>query len=189
MNNFNFAQFQTAISNHSNEFAKAFTAHATKIAVAQQSWLQSQADAVKNQLDQFTNTKDLASTAQSIQNSVQPAAESVIKHTQQLFNLTLDAQKELAAKIQDGYQAFAIEANTAVDATIKQMPNEGEPFVGIAKNASQLVVNAFEQASAHVKTAQTNYEAQIAKLFDSALSAVSAPVAAKPVAKQAKQAA
>jgi hypothetical protein len=188
MNTFNFTQAQTALSTQSNEFAKVFTAHATKIAAAQQNWLQSQADTVKAQFEQLTTNKDLAANAQSIQNNVQPAAESMIKHAQQLFNLTLAAQKELTAKVQDSYQAFAIEANTVVDAGIKKMPNEGEPFVGMAKNASQSIVSVFEQVATHVKTAQTNYETQVAKLFDNALTAVTTPiatVAVKPTVKKA----
>jgi hypothetical protein len=175
---FNFTQAQTALSAQSNEFAKAFTAHATKIATAQQTWLQNQADAVKAQFEQAKTNKDLAAAAQAVQNNIQPAAESIIKHTQELFNLTLAAQKELTAKVQDSYQAFAVEANTAVDAGIKQLPNQGEPFVSMAKNASKGVTGAFEQVAAQVKTAQTSYETQIAKLFDNALTAIATPAVA-----------
>jgi hypothetical protein len=185
MNNASFNFAQTTLSAQANEFAKAFTAHATKIAAAQQSWLQAQADTVKTQFTQVSAHKDLAAAAQTVQNSVQPAAESIIKHAQELFNLTLAAQKELSAKVQDSYQALAIEANTAVDASIKQLPNQGEPFVGMAKNASQTVVGALEQVATQVKAAQTNYEAQIAKLFDTALNAVGTPVAT--VAAKAKK--
>jgi hypothetical protein len=188
MNTFNFTQAQSTLSAQSNEFAKVFTAHATKIAAAQQSWLQNQADTAKAQFEQLTTTKDLAVATQTIQNNIQPAAEAMIKHAQQLFNLTLEAQKELTAKVQDSYHAFAVEANTAIDASIKQMPNEGEPFVGMAKNASQSIVSVLEQVASHVKTAQTNYEAQIAKLFDNALTAVATPivpVTTKPAAKKA----
>ncbi len=175
---FNFAQAQSTVSTQTSEFAKAFTAHATKIAAAQQSWLQSQADAAKAQFEQLTAHKDLAAAAQSVQNNMQPATEAIIKHAQDLFNLTLAAQKELIAKAQDSYQTLATEANTAVDAGIKQLPNQGEPFVSMAKNASQTVAGALEQVTTQVKAAQTNYEAQIAKLFDTALNAVATPVAA-----------
>jgi hypothetical protein len=187
MNTFNFAQNQTALTAQASEFAKVFTAHATKIAAAQQSWIQSQTDAAKAQFEQLKTNKDLAVTAQAVQNSAQPAAESLIKHAQSLFNLTLAAQKELAAKAQDSYQAFAIEANTAVEASIQKLPNQGEPFVGMAKNASKTVTSALEQVSAQVKTAQTTYEAQVAKLFDNALTAVTTPIAS--VAAKAKKAA
>lgn len=170
-NLFNFAQ--------ANELAKTFTAHATKIAAVQQNWFQSQADAAKAQFEAASSNKDLAATAQSIQNNLQPVAQSLVKHAQELFNLTLTAQKELAAKVQEGYQTAASEANTAVEAGIKQLPNQGEPFVTMAKQASQALNGITEQVASQFKTAQAGYEAQIAKLFDTALGQVSPAVVAK----------
>ncbi len=179
MNNaFNFNTTQNAFTAQATEFAKVFSAHATKIAAAQQTWFQAQADTMKSQFEQAASNKDLAATAQNLQNNLQPAAQGVIKHAQELFALTLAAQKELSANLQNNYQAAATEANASVEAGIKQLPNAGEPFVGMAKNATQAVTGALEQVAAQVKTAQETIEAQIAKMFDNALGAVAAPVAA-----------
>jgi hypothetical protein len=190
-NAFNFTATQQAFADQASDFAKVFTAHATKIAAAQQSWLQSQTDALKAQFDQTAAVKDFsavdfAASAQTLQNKLQPAAQGAIKHAQELFAMTLVAQKELVAKLQDGYQAAATQANAAVEANIKQMPNAGEPFVSAAKNASQTVTGAFEQVAAQVKTAQDKLEEQIAKLFDNALNAVGTPVAAAAPSKAKK---
>jgi hypothetical protein len=177
MNNaFNFNTTQNAFTAQATEFAKLFSAHATKIAAAQQSWFQGQADAMKAQFEQAATNKDLAAIAQTLQNNLQPAAQGVIKHAQELFALTLAAQKELSANLQTSYQAAATEANASVEAGIKQLPNAGEPFVGMAKNAAQAVTGAYEQVAAQVKTAQSKFEEQIAQMFDNALGAVAAPV-------------
>jgi hypothetical protein len=181
-NTFNFGNTQQVFAAQASDFAKVFSAHATKIAAAQQAWLQGQTDAFKAQFEQAAGNKDLtvdfSKATQAAQNNLQPAAQSLIKHAQELFALTLSAQKELAAKVQDGYQAAAIEANASVEAGIKQLPNQGEPFVGMAKNAAQALTGAYEQVAAQVKTAQDNLEAQIGKLFDNALTAVASPVVA-----------
>ena len=175
---FNFNQVQQNASAQASEFAKVFSAHATKIAAAQQQWLQGQTDALKAQFEQAVISKDLAASAQTLQNNLQPAAQNFIKHAQELYGLTQAAQKDLASKVQEGYTAFATEANATVEAGIKQLPNAGEPFVAMAKQATQVLSGAFGQVAEQLKTAQTNYEAQVAKLFDTALNNVATPVAA-----------
>lgn len=183
-NTFDFTQAQTAFSAQANDLAKLLSTHATKIAATQQAWLQGQADAIKSQFEAAASNKDLAANAQAFQNNLQPAAQGLIKHAQELFALTLAAQKDLTAKAQDSYQTAATQANANIEAGIKQLPNQGEPFVSAAKNASQAVTGAFEQIAAQVKTAQAAYEAQIAKLFDSALAAVVPATAAVAKAKK-----
>lgn len=168
-----------------SDFAKVFATHATKIATAQQQWLQEQADAMKAQFEQAVASKDLAASAQSAQNSIQPAAQNFVKHAQELYALTTAAQKDLASKAQTSYKEFADQANNAVEAGVKQLPNQGEPFVGMAKQAAVAVNGAFEQVAEQIKTAQANYEAQIAKLFENAASAATgAAPAAKAAAKK-----
>jgi hypothetical protein len=182
MNMNTIAQNATA---QASDFAKVFATHATKIATAQQQWLQGQADAMKAQFEQAVANKDFAATAQSVQNNLQPAAQNLVKHAQELYALTAAAQKDLAGKAQDTYKEFASQANTAVEAGVKQLPNQGEPFVGMAKQASVAVNGAFEQVAEQIKAAQTAYEAQIAKLFEGAATAAAAVApAAKAAAKK-----
>lgn len=182
----NLNEFQNNLSSQASEFTKVFTAHASKIVAAQQQFLQGQADAFKAQFEQVATNKDLASSAQALQNNLQPAAANIVKHAQELYTLSLAAQKDLSAKAQDGYKDFAVQANTAFEAGVKQLPNQGEPLVSMAKNAAQAVNAAFEQVADQVKTAQTNYETQIAKLFDGALNTLAgtAPVVAKAAPKK-----
>jgi hypothetical protein len=180
----NLNDFQTQASAQASDFAKVFTGHATKIAAAQQQWLQAQTDALKAQFEQAVASKDVAASAQSFQNNLQPAAQGLVKHAQELYALTLAAQKDLSAKTQDGYKAFADQANTAVESGIKQLPNQGEPFVSMAKNASNALNGALEQVAEQLKTTQAAYETQVAKLFESAATGFVAPVAAKTAAKK-----
>lgn len=171
---FDFSKSQaqaTQAAAQASEFAKVFATHATKIASTQQQWIQAQADTLKAQFEQAFASKDLAATAQAAQDNLKPAAQNAVKHAQELYALAQAAQKDLAAKAQGTYAEFATEANTAFEAGIKQLPNAGEPFVSMAKQASQSVQGMFDQVATQLKTAQTNYEAQIDKMFDTALNA------------------
>jgi hypothetical protein len=181
----NLNDLQNNASAQASEFAKVFSVHATKIASVQQQWLQTQAEALKAQFEHNVANKDLAATAQSLQNGLQPAAQSFLKHSQALYALSCEAQKELTAKTQEAYKTFAEQANAAVEAGVKQLPNQGEPFVALAKQASQAFNGAFEQIAEQLKTTQTTYEAQLAKLFDSASTAFAPAVT--PVKATAKK--